>query len=485
MKASSTLSDVKILTLVSLLFILPLFAVSQQVSNAQQKQVAKQWLINHNLTEHIISGETEIDNGKNTIATAFNLLPEGFVVITADKSLRPVISYSLMGYYEDGNHPLSQLIIKDISNRLQDYNETHKAKNIAEWDAFLSGEKQTKTVQYWPEAGSTTTGGWVEEQWSQGSPYNTFCPLDLANGGRSIAGCPSIALGMIIDFTKTIHNTQFNDADDYHHNYGGNNYYIDNDYVTYDFPDFPALNVMLEGISLKYANGESLNMDDKAALIFACGVAARQVYGSGGSGTFGVDQAWDAYQRFGFEDSKLIYETDTSFFTQMKENIMAAMPVHLAVLVENGPGGHNVVADGYCTDDYYHINFGWGGMYNSWYDVPEELPYNLTVIEGAVVDIGTVTVGNPVRIFEEENIKIYPNPFEESAVLSIPVKEKGDIEVVIHDMTGQTRYMYSSQVENPGTYELNIGSLLDNGIYLVRICMNNQVVTKKLIREYR
>ncbi|PLX00224.1 MAG: hypothetical protein C0593_01395, partial [Marinilabiliales bacterium] len=324
MKASSTLSDVKILTLVSLLFILPLFAVSQQVSNAQQKQVAKQWLINHNLTEHIISGETEIDNGKNTIATAFNLLPEGFVVITADKSLRPVISYSLMGYYEDGNHPLSQLIIKDISNRLQDYNETHKAKNIAEWDAFLSGEKQTKTVQYWPEAGSTTTGGWVEEQWSQGSPYNTFCPLDLANGGRSIAGCPSIALGMIIDFTKTIHNTQFNDADDYHHNYGGNNYYIDNDYVTYDFPDFPALNVMLEGISLKYANGESLNMDDKAALIFACGVAARQVYGSGGSGTFGVDQAWDAYQRFGFEDSKLIYETDTSFFTQMKENIMAA-----------------------------------------------------------------------------------------------------------------------------------------------------------------
>jgi hypothetical protein len=169
----------------------------------------------------------------------------------------------------------------------------------------------------------------------------------------------------------------------------------------------------------------------------------------------------------------------------MKENIIAAMPVHLAVLVANGPGGHNVVADGYCTDDYYHINFGWGGMYNSWYDVPEELPYNLTVIEGAVVDIGTVSVGNPVSTFEEENIKIYPNPFEESALLSIPVKEKGNIEVVIHDMTGQTRFLHSSQISNPGEYTINIGSSLDNGIYLVRICMNDRVFTKKLIRELR
>ena len=97
MKASSTRSDVKILTLLSLLFLLPLFSLSQQVPTAQQKQVAKQWLINHDLTEHIISGETEIDNGKNIIATAFNLLPEGFVIITADKSIRPVISYSLQG----------------------------------------------------------------------------------------------------------------------------------------------------------------------------------------------------------------------------------------------------------------------------------------------------------------------------------------------------------------------------------------------------
>jgi len=49
--------------------------------------------------------------------------------------------------------------------------------------------------------------------------------------------------------------------------------------------------------------------------------------------------------------------------------------------------GHNVVIDGYNTDEYFHLNFGWGGTYNGWYLLPDEIPYGLTVIEGAIVDI--------------------------------------------------------------------------------------------------
>ena len=49
--------------------------------------------------------------------------------------------------------------------------------------------------------------------------------------------------------------------------------------------------------------------------------------------------------------------------------------------------GHNVVIDGYNTNDYYHLNFGWGGSYNGWYLLPSQIPYGLTVVEGAIVDI--------------------------------------------------------------------------------------------------
>ena len=49
--------------------------------------------------------------------------------------------------------------------------------------------------------------------------------------------------------------------------------------------------------------------------------------------------------------------------------------------------GHNLVIDGYNSDDYFHINFGWGGSYNGWYRLLSGLPYSLTVIEGVIVDI--------------------------------------------------------------------------------------------------
>ena len=60
---------------------------------------------------------------------------------------------------------------------------------------------------------------------------------------------------------------------------------------------------------------------------------------------------------------------------------------HLAVVNPQGTAGHNVVVDGYNTDDYFHLNFGWGGQSNGWYLLPDEIPYDLTVVEGVIVDI--------------------------------------------------------------------------------------------------
>ncbi|OQX70465.1 MAG: hypothetical protein B6D62_05015 [Candidatus Cloacimonas sp. 4484_275] len=75
------------------------------------------------------------------------------------------------------------------------------------------------------------------------------------------------------------------------------------------------------------------------------------------------------------------------WFGNFPNNIIEAFPVHLAVVNQNWTMGHNVVIDGYNTDEYFHLNFGWGGTYNGWYLLPDEIPYGLTVIEGAIVDI--------------------------------------------------------------------------------------------------
>jgi len=73
-----------------------------------------------------------------------------------------------------------------------------------------------------------------------------------------------------------------------------------------------------------------------------------------------------------------------------------AQPAHLAVVNPPWTMGHNVVVDGYNTDEFYHINFGWGGTYNGWYHIPDDIPYGLTVIEGLIVDILTEESTHPV-----------------------------------------------------------------------------------------
>ena len=242
-------------------------------------------------------------------------------------------------------------------------------------------------IPQWIITETTSYDGFLETQWSQNPPYNNFCPIDLASGDRSVAGCPAVAMAQILNYHQTIKNTVFNDSDDYYHSYAGNNYWIDNDYEEYDFPSFPDLNNYLDVLVYNYQNQIPLTDDDMAALVFGCGVAAEQVYNPAGSGTFGVAQAYQAYRRFSFDEVELLDEDDPDIYDRMQQNIEDGLPVHIAVVNEGWTVGHNMVVDGYNAEDKYHINFGWGGSYDGWYLIPEELPFELTVIEGVIVDI--------------------------------------------------------------------------------------------------
>ena len=52
------------------------------------------------------------------------------------------------------------------------------------------------------------------------------------------------------------------------------------------------------------------------------------------------------------------------------------------------------MVDGYNTDGFYHLNFGWGGSYDGWYLLPDDLPYELTVIEGIIINISDENSGS-------------------------------------------------------------------------------------------
>ena len=343
---------------------------------------------------YIISYKEIYDDNKDVLFYLFDLDPQGFIVVSSDSRLPTVLFYSFTSQGISDNlddNILVNILKLDVRLRLKniEYLPSYLIdQRQRQWDVFLT-EKQIDLIntnfEQWPPKGTTETEGWVETLWHQRSPFNNFCPMD--GDDRSVAGCPSIAMAQIINYHENTHGTRFDDNDDYYHNYG-NFFMIDDDYQEYGFPSFPELNNYLTVLDSHYSNDIPLSNDDKASLTFACGVAAEQVYTSDISGTFGIEQAYDAYLKFGCNSIELFDEENPDLYDRLIDNMKNAFPAHLALVTPDWNTGHNMVLDGYNTDDYYHINFGFGGTYDGWYLLPdEEMPYGLTVIEGVIVDI--------------------------------------------------------------------------------------------------
>jgi hypothetical protein len=445
---------------------------AQSLTADKSRETAVRACQRYSLPSALVQEPISLSSGGVVLARVYALQPEGFVIISADQRLTPVYAWSPTGTISESDpHWLSifEYVKHDLSQRLSAWDLlSAKDQSVisASWEHLAVKAKDS--LQVWPAAGTTTTGGWVETNWTQSAPYNNMCPMDLGTSSRSIAGCPSVAMGQILNFLEDLHGTRFNDGDDYFHNYGSSNQYtIDDDYLTWDFPSFDDLNKYLDTLENIYTNKAPLSNNMKAALTFACGVACTQVYSSAGSGTYGVDQAAAAYQRFGYTQSRLVYPADTNLNHDLAENIKAGYPGHVAVVDPGVTVGHNVVADGYNSDEFYHFNFGWGGTSNGWYTMPpSSMPYNLTVIEGVVLDIIPDSISSGItKPATEAGFSTSPNPCTD--VLIVNAANNGQLyTIIINDLSGRTvlktgplsldHYPVNTQDWKPGSYLIRI-----------------------------
>ncbi len=255
----------------------------------------------------IYSVQEFIPNGHH-LAWVINLNPTGFVLVSPTENIRPVLAYSFESPWLTGGEEKDiflTLMNSDLQVKLDypDQSDSYRQKCKTEWEMYLSAGFSGVRFEQWPPEGTTPTGGWLFTNWTQSAPYNSMCPIDPQTHQRSYSGCPATAMSQILNCIITINNTRFDDGDDYWHNFGGGNqFWIDNDWEEHGFPCFDTLNVYLESLEINYTGNIPPSQDEIAALTFACGTALKQVYSSSVSGTFGIGQARDAFQRFGFEE---------------------------------------------------------------------------------------------------------------------------------------------------------------------------------------
>ncbi|KAF5053522.1 Peptidase C10 family protein [anaerobic digester metagenome] len=462
--------------MIILLAMISLSATAQQISLKKAETTANEFFSQNKLNCAIQTITPRLDSSGDTLYYIVNAAPHHYVIVSASKYVSPVIAWSSTSQF-DASMPFAQILDSDIASRINSASLlTGQNKNTIsnQWNQLCDGIAQSPKLQYWPDSGTTSTGGWVETHWTQSSPYNQMCPMDPVSGTRSYAGCPAIAMGQIINYLKTTQNTRFDDGDDYYHNYGSRKYYIDDDADSLGFPTFPVLNTWLDSADILYQSGLDATASTAAAIVFACGTACTQVYSSQGSGTYGVSQAYAAYQRFGFANSELLESTDSVMYAKLISNMKDGWPAHLAVVDAAWSVGHNVVVDGYRDDGYFHINFGWGGSNDGWWLVPDpSFPYSMGVLEGVVLNI--IPVGTGVSVMNDNClIGFYPNPAND--VIYLNAASGANLQYLIFSSAGQ--------LMQSGCTNGNISvSDLPAGIYFLQLKTADGMQVSKLVKE--
>lgn len=459
------------------MLVIPCFATAQPVSSKSAASKALSFLNADIFNVNDLSIQPLNSVGLQS-AWLVRLPDKRFVVVSADSLLQPVLAYgdSLGDMNSEEFSIWQKIFASDYANRLLAIQNGFIPSQKARWS-----EHGSRFFKQWPPAGTTPTGGWLYTNWTQTSPYNKLCPMDLNAGNRSVVGCPATAMAQICNYYMTVNSTQFSDADDYYHNFGsGNRYWIDDAHAERDFPDFPKLNQWLDTIQKLYMQNLPITDSMKAALSFAAGVAAKQVYSASVSGTYSIDQALMAYQRFNFDLSELLDPSNIDLNNRVSGEMKAAMVDHLGLVDAAVTVGHNVVIDGYNTDEYYHFNFGWGGAYNGWYTLPPSgMPYNLNVIEGVVVNIrNTYAHTSPLaKAAPEPTFVFLPG---NSLVVS-GIDNTGNCELRLYNASGAQVLVKEFSAVKGNDVMLNIPGL-SPGIYLCLVQSKGSVFTGKVIK---
>ena len=273
----------------------------------------------------------------------------GFVILSGDDRFPAVVGYS-----PEGTMTSADDIPTALQLLLNDYEAYVCDVRAGRADAPSSiARKAGETT------GTPVVGPLVTCAWGQASPFNLLTPLE----GRehTLTGCAATAMAQILYSWKWP--VQGKGYQAYSTKYGT----LDSDFSShiYDWEsmtDHPSANSSPE---------------EKAAvsqLCYDCGVAIKMDFGTAGSSA-GDDATQLAYYTyFGYRAStlKIIYRdcmnNQQEWNACIKAELDKQRPIEMSGHTSTG-AGHAFIFDGYDSNGYVHVNWGWTGTRDGYYSL--------------------------------------------------------------------------------------------------------------------
>lgn len=289
-----------------------------------------------------------------------NANSKGFTIVSGDDRLPEIVGYSSQGSYDENNLPEGFVsFMKAYQNLYNKVNlgDAEALKNLAEIKAWRNKKNASaaSTSAVAPLLGNI--------EWDQTSPYNNMCPrYDSVHVAAT--GCVATAMAQVMAYYKYPKQLKA-DIPGYVNRWNGIPMEIPTitrEEGVYDWDNMlPKYN--------KEANATQQQKDAVAKLMYHCGAAVQMNYGLESAAAV---SATKLAKYFGY-DADLMMDLSRSSFTLDKwmqiidTELAAGRPVLYGGQASDG--GHQFICDGKDGEGLYHINWGWSGSQNGYFDL--------------------------------------------------------------------------------------------------------------------
>lgn len=361
----------KTLTLLSLWLVSFLVAWAGPVSKEQALEIATRYLSPSSL--RLWDGSIVLDktvyttgslrSGEATVAFyVFNKgSNEGFVVVSGDDRMWPVLAYSHSGSLNMDDLPAP----------------------AADWLKYLQAQASLLPTDHTPARlftiqpkGEVVVAPLLEKEqinWGQVAPHNKYTPISDVMGNCP-TGCVATAASQIMRYHKWPKKGR------------GSHSYTDpyDHYREANFETEYRWDLMPGYVGTSREPGLGISSEQEEALSILqhhVGVSVEMQYTAGGSGamSFRVVQAAKQY----FDYSPAMHSHLRSFYNidewhqLIKEELDQQCPVFHTGAYDHA--GHAFVCDGYTSDEFFHFNWGWYGDANGYYRLEALVPQDIGV----------------------------------------------------------------------------------------------------------
>ena len=393
-------------------FCVNLFAAP--ITESEVKNAVKGWLefsntpLSAQLNKSIKNISSYSNSNAQLLYYVVNFENEGFVVVSPNNLIEPIIAFSGTGFlYPDPQNPLFDFLNSDMTERIA-ATKIQKSKlsttfieafenNKSKWENFINNATNNKTIEMAiSSVDDPRVDPLVETKWSQSTAngnacYNYYTPRyvgstltwSAGNSANYVCGCVATALAQFLK-NREHPTTGIGTGSDtisvsYYSTCGGSRTYYSG-YISRTFRggDDSGGAYPWSVMPLVPNSGSTLSgRQNIGRLTYDAGVAVNMGYSNCGSGTdtlrcknalvdvFNYANAVKGYRSAGELVGYGLYE-------MMNPNLDAGIPAILGIT--GSSGGHAIVCDGYgynLSTLYHHLNMGWAGSSDAWYDLPD------------------------------------------------------------------------------------------------------------------